>query len=148
MVCRMRFILPLLISLVATPALADPCKAIPDRGALPPYLRAGAAFSGPVTYVGDGDGLCVAVVSGRERDPSTWVEVRVADYYAPELSDPGGGAAKSALSRLVMGKRLSCVAQKRSYDRIVAVCKLHGKSVGDLMRARGVAEGGNGRARR
>ena len=34
----------------ATAAKADPCKAIPDRGPMPPYLHRGAHFSGPVVY--------------------------------------------------------------------------------------------------
>lgn len=36
--------------------------------------RPGMEFSGPVTYVGDGDSVCVAVGS----DQSSWVEVRLA----------------------------------------------------------------------
>ena len=59
----------------ASPALADPCKAIPDRGQMPPHLKAGKTFSGPVTYVGDADSLCVAVGG---RAPENLVEVRVA----------------------------------------------------------------------
>lgn len=38
-------------AVIATPTLADPCKAIPDRGPMPAYLHPGATFSGPV-------GLC------------------------------------------------------------------------------------------
>ncbi|HEY2355973.1 MAG TPA: hypothetical protein VGH86_00880 [Phenylobacterium sp.] len=66
---------------LASSAAADPCKAIPDRGPAPAYLSSGATFSGPVVYVGDGDSLCVAVGEG----PQNWVEVRLADFYAPEL---------------------------------------------------------------
>jgi micrococcal nuclease len=126
---------------LATPALADPCKAIPDRGPLPSYLARGSAFSGPVVYVGDGDSLCVAVASG----PENWVEVRVADFYAPELNTPEGKRAKATLERLVKGKRAVCRAEKRSYDRIVAHCEVGGRSIGQLMRRAGVAEGGRGR---
>lgn len=127
--------------LSAGPALADPCKAIPDNGRLPPYLGAGKTFSGPVAYVGDGDSLCVAVGPG----PAQWVEVRLADFYAPELREPGGSAAKATLSRITAGRRLACVFDHRSYDRAVAVCRINGRSVGDMMRAAGVAEGGRGR---
>lgn len=84
--------------------------------------------------------MCV----GLGRDPSTWVEVRLADFYAPELHDPHGKEAKLALARITRGKRVSCVAQHRSYDRIVAACRIHGVSVGDAMRAAGIREGGRG----
>ena len=130
-------------ALLATPAMADPCTAIPDRGPMPSYLSRGATFSGPVTYVGDGDSLCVAVGQG----PANWVEVRVADFYAPELSAPGGKEAKAALERVAKGKRAVCTAQHRSHDRVVAVCTINGRSVADLMRRAGIAEGGNGFSR-
>lgn len=129
------------LSLLAGAALADPCKAIPDRGPLPNFLSPGKIIAGPVVYVGDGDSLCVALGP----DPMQWVEVRVADFYAPELQAPGGAEAKSQLERLVRSRRVECVAGRRSYDRVVARCTLAGRSVGDLMRAAGVKEGGNGR---
>ncbi|MDP1617914.1 thermonuclease family protein [Phenylobacterium sp.] len=126
---------------LATPALADPCKAIPDRGPLPAYLARGSIFSGPVVYIGDGDSLCVAVGSG----PENWVEVRVADFYAPELNTPKGKRAKATLERLVKGERAVCRAEKRSYDRMVARCEVGGRSIGELMRHAGVESGGRGR---
>ncbi len=133
-----------LISLGAiTPALADPCKAIPDRGPVPTYLNPGKAFSGPVVYIGDGDSLCVAVGPTQ----GDWVEVRLADFYAPELVAPGGQQARAALDRIAMGKRVECVAQHRSYDRVVSVCILRGVSLGDRMRAAGVVPGGHGRSK-
>lgn len=113
-------------------ALADPCE-----GKLPPK---GTEFSGTVRYVGDADSLCV----GNSADPATWVEVRVADFYGPELNEPGGRQAKHTLERVAKGRRAVCVAQHRSYDRVVAVCTISGQSVGDLMRASGVREGGRG----
>lgn len=122
-------------------AQADPCKAIPDRGPMPPYLAPGSTFSGPVVYVGDGDGLCVAVGPGQ----AAWVEVRLGDFYAPELHAPGGEAAKAALTRIAMGRRTVCVADHRTHDRVAAVCRINGQSIGDLMRRAGVREGGNGR---
>ncbi len=131
----------------ASPALADPCKAIPDRGPAPIWAKPGYSVTGPVRYIADGDGLCV----GASADPETWVEIRLADFYAPELRDPGGAAAKAALERITRGRTLSCVAQRGqggrvlSYDRLIAVCRLGGVSLGDLMRRSGVAEGGNGR---
>ncbi len=80
--------------LTATEAQADPCKLIPDRGSAPAWLKPGATFSGPVVYVGDGDSLCVALGQA----PSQWLEVRLADFYAPELSQPGGKQARDALA--------------------------------------------------
>ena len=128
-------------AMVAAPALADPCRAIPDKGPMPSYLNRGAEFSGRVTYIGDGDSLCVA----RGPSPTDWIEVRLKDFYAPELHAPGGEAAKQTLAGLVEGRTLKCRASHRSYDRIVATCRLDGRDVGDLMRRAGVREGGNGR---
>jgi endonuclease YncB( thermonuclease family) len=124
----------------ASAALADPCKAIPDRGPAPDWLAPGATFSGRVTYVGDGDSLCVAVGSG----PSQWVEVRLEDFYAPELHAPGGEAAKQALARVAFGRKLICRASHQSYDRIVAACTRDGAPLGELLRGSGVVEGGRG----
>lgn len=127
-------------AMIASSALADPCKAIPDQGPMPAQLRPGARFEGSVTYVGDGDSLCVAVGPG----PQNWVEVRLADFYAPELRALGGQQAKAALERIASGQRTSCVASHRSHDRVVAQCWIAGVSVGDRMRAAGVREAGNG----
>ena len=108
---------------------------------MPSQLGLGSRFAGPVVYVGDGDSLCVAVGQG----PGAWVEVRLADFYAPELSAPGGRQAKAVLENLAKGRRVECVAQHRSYDRVVSRCTLGGVSLGDRMRAAGATEGGNGR---
>jgi len=128
----------LLVAIVALPAQADPCKAIPEKGPMPAYLRSGLTFTGPVVYVGDG--LWVAVGQG----PANWVEVRVAEFYAPELSEPDGREAKAALERIAVGRRATCIARHRSHDRVVAACSIGGQDVGDLMRRAGVREGGNG----
>ena len=122
-------------------ALADPCDLIPERGPMPTEVRSGEVFSGSVVYVGDGDSLCVALGPSQ----SQWAEVRLSDFYAPELHDAGGPEAKTTLSRLVEDKQVECVAEHRSYDRVVAVCRLRDQSVGDLMRSAGVPEGGRGR---
>jgi micrococcal nuclease len=114
----------------SAPALADPCKsALPAKG---------TAFAGVVRYVGDGDGLCIGP-AGR---PNRWIEVRLADFYAPELHEAGGREAKRRLERLVMGKLLVCRAGRRSYDRVVAACTLGGRPLGALLRAVGGIEGG------
>ncbi|MFM8375493.1 MAG: thermonuclease family protein [Phenylobacterium sp.] len=128
--------------LPAGPALADPCRAIPQKGPMPASLARGERFSGPVVHVGDGDSLCVAV--GPRRGPD-WVEVRLADFYAPELNEPGGRAARSALERIASGRRVDCVSRGRTWDRVAAICRMGGRSLGDHMRAAGVAEGGRGR---
>jgi micrococcal nuclease len=129
------------LTLISAPALADPCKAIPDKGPMPSYLHRGATFSGKVTYVGDGDSYCVQVGHG----PEGLVEIRAADFYAPELHERGGPEAKRTLERIAKGEQATCVAGHRSYDRIVAICQIRGRSVGDLMRHAGIKEGGRGR---
>lgn len=128
-----------LLSSAATTVHADPCKAIPDKGPLPAHLGPGTVVEGPVTYVGDGDGLCVALGD----TPDRWVEIRLADFYAPELGEPGGPQAKRILERIVLGRRLACRIEKQSYDRAIARCALGAEAVGDLLRRNGAKEGGN-----
>lgn len=120
------------LGLWATPVLADPCEA--------PLPKSGTVFSGIVRYVGDGDGLCV----GPPNRPELWLEVRLADFYAPELHEPRGDRAAAMLRHLVMGKTLVCRAGRRSYDRIVAACTLNGQPLGNLLRGMGGIEGGRG----
>ncbi len=123
--------------LMPVAARADPCE-----GPLPTV--AGRTFSGPVRYVGDGDSLCV----GRSANPKSWIEVRLADFDAPELKDAGGARAKAMLKRVTRGRQLVCRATPgRSgrvvvYDRVIAACTLGGRRLGDLLRAAGGAEGG------
>jgi micrococcal nuclease len=127
--------------ILAGPALADPCTA-PVTGYKP-----GAVVTGQTRYLVDGDGLCIGPTS----DPKSWIEIRLADFFAPELHEPGGREAKEALTRLTRGKVLVCTAHRGqngrtvSYDRLVAVCTVDGRDVGDLMRSAGVKEGGRGR---
>lgn len=135
-------------AILATPAAADPCRFIPDRGPMPSQLAPGRTFSGPVVYVGDGDSLCVDVGSdfpGLENRGDQWAEVRLADFYAPELAEPGGPEARDALARIAKGRRVECVAGRRTYDRVAAACSFRGVSLGDLMRRAGIREGGRGR---
>jgi micrococcal nuclease len=121
-----------ILALSASAALADPCD-----GPLP---HKGEHFSGTVRYIGDGDSFCV----GKTGDPKEWIEVRLADFYAPELHDPGGEAAKLSLSKIAYDKPVECVAGKQSYDRVVARCTVQGFSIGDVMRRAGVKQGGRG----
>lgn len=125
---------------LVSPALADPCEAISENGPMPARLGFGSSFSGPVAVVIDGDSMCVAVGAG----PENLVEVRLADYFAPESGQSGGSRAKAALERIALGRQATCVANLRTYDRIAARCRIDGRPVGDLMRQAGVAEGGSG----
>lgn len=125
-------LLTALLALSAAAAPADPCEAVRDHGPRPSWLSRGSVFAGPVAYVGDGDSLCVAVGEA----PRDWVEVRLQDFYAPELHEPGGLAARAALVGIAYRRGVRCVAAKRSYDRIVARCTLGGVSLGDRTRTR------------
>lgn len=128
----------LLLAAMATPALADPCE-----GRLP--SQPGQQFNGSVRYVGDGDSLCV----GNSNDPNAWVEVRLADFDAPELHAPDGRMSKSLLQQVAFGQNVVCEARRgRSgrvivHDRVIAVCRVRGRSIGDLLRALRAPEGGN-----
>ncbi|MBX9747043.1 MAG: hypothetical protein K2X34_09090 [Hyphomonadaceae bacterium] len=95
----------------------------------------------------DGDSLCVGPAEG---DGSTWIEVRLMDFDAPEASQDGGAEAEATLSRLVLSREAQCTVTRsdrsgatRSYDRVHAVCRVNGQTVGEAMRAAGVSEGGN-----
>jgi endonuclease YncB( thermonuclease family) len=121
----------------ATAAHADPCTA-PVTG-----HRPGQVITGQVRYVVDGDGLCI----GKSRDPSTWTEIRLEDWSAPELSEPGGKAAKAALSRS-LGAQARCTVQRgrggwtTSFDRVIASCTVGGVSLRERMKRLGQKEGG------
>jgi endonuclease YncB( thermonuclease family) len=136
---QIRFMLTAtMAALIACPVNADPCE-----GKLP--AKAGTVFTGTVRYIVDGDGICV----GPSADPNTWVEVRLADFDAPELKTQEGRHAKQVMSQLAMGKPASCVTRPgrsgrtTSYDRVIASCKVDGASLASLMRQAGVLEGGN-----
>jgi endonuclease YncB( thermonuclease family) len=119
-------------------AFADPCEA-----ELP--TKAGAVFAGTIKYVGDGDSLCV----GTGSKGSAWVEVRLADFDAPELSTKEGKRGKGILEREAMGKAVSCTVTKgrsgktTTYDRVLAVCRVGGVTIGDMLRRAGAPTGGN-----
>jgi endonuclease YncB( thermonuclease family) len=122
-------------------ALADPCEA-PVTG-----YKAGQTVSGQVRYVGDGDSICI----GDSANPRTWIEIRLADFYAPELRDPGGEAAKRTLIKIAKGSQVVCRVEAgrnggtSSYDRLIAVCRQGGRSLGQSMRSAGIREAGRGR---
>lgn len=143
----MRTCLLFLFLALPTQALADPCKAIPDRGPPPAWARPGFVVTGQVRYVGDGDSLCI----GSGADPRTWVEIRLADFYAPELQEPGGREAKTALDQITRGQTATCTAvggnggRAVSYDRLIATCRVRGVDLAVALRRAGAIEGGRGR---
>lgn len=91
------------------PAYADPCKA-------PLPARAGVQFSGTVRYVGDGDSLCV----GKTADPNAWIEVRLADFNAPELHQDGGAQGKVALERIALHREVTCTTERGRSRRVIS----------------------------
>lgn len=119
-------------------ANADPCE-----GQLP--SKAGTVFTGTVRYIVDGDGICVGPTS----NPNTWIEVRLADFDAPELRTNEGQHAKAVMRQIAMGKQADCVTRlgrrgnTTSYDRVIASCKIEGDNLAALMKRAGVREGGN-----
>jgi len=128
------------VALWPSVASADPCTAeLSTRG--------GAEFAGMVRHVGDGDSLCVGPADG---DGATWIEVRLMDFDAPELREPGGLAARDTLRRLALGREAECVVtpsarngRTRSWDRVHAVCRIDGRAIGEIIRENGVSEGGS-----
>lgn len=130
-------LIALVIACLPAIARADPCE-----GPLP--QRAGETFSGAVRYVGDGDSLCV----GASNNPNTWIEVRLADFNAPELHSPTGSRARAVLQRVAMVHQARCVAgggrrgNVTSYGRVIATCRLDGRRIGDLLREADAEEGG------
>ena len=108
----------------------------PCPGALP---RPGMTFGGTVQAVLDGDTICVS----EKPYFKNWVKTRLADFNAPELDRPGGGAAQAALQDIAKGKQVVCVAGGRSFDRVVARCTIVKKSLGAFMREAGIEQGGD-----
>ncbi|MCC6918920.1 MAG: nuclease [Alphaproteobacteria bacterium] len=108
---------------------------------LPP---AHSTFAGTVYKIVDGDTLRM------DLDAGGCTVVRLGDFDAPERGQQGGGIATRALKALVLGKHVVCTGcegardPKRCYshERIVATCRLNGERLGDLMRGKGVPEGG------
>jgi endonuclease YncB( thermonuclease family) len=141
---RLLLALAFLASLAAAGgARADPCEAVAATGSVLAELGFGQTFSGEVVHVIDGDSLCVAIGAG----PQGWVEVRLADFDAPESRDPAGPRAKAALERVAAGREVVCVAGLRTYDRVAGTCRIEGRPIGDLLRLAGAASGGRGAVR-
>lgn len=127
-----------LLLVMPSVARADPCEGVLPR-------RAGHIFEGIVRYVGDGDSLCI----GETREPNDWIEVRLADFDAPELQSNDGPRSKAMLAQVAGGRPVTCIATRgRSgrvvvFDRVIATCRIGDRSIGDLLRQTGAPEGGN-----
>ena len=81
------------------------------------------ALDGPA-WVVDGD----TIVIGRER-------VRIQNFNAPELHQPGGPEAKARMQALTLGKEVHCDGKARDrYGRLVARCSVNGRDLGQAMR--------------
>lgn len=117
----------------ASPGPPPPAQGVRACNSALPH--AGQAFAGSVERVGDGDSLCVRTVDGL-------VAVRLVDFNAPELGEPAALIARDALRRLALGRRVECRAGHRSWRRTVALCRLDGIPLGDMLRRAGVPEGG------
>lgn len=81
------------------------------------------AIDGPARVV-DGD----TIVIGRER-------VRIQNFNAPELNEPGGPEAKARMQALTLGREVHCDGKARDrYGRLVARCSVNGQDLGRSMR--------------
>lgn len=81
------------------------------------------AIDGPARVV-DGDTLVIA----HER-------IRLQNYNAPELDQPGGPQAKARLEAITRGKTVHCDGKARDrYARLVARCDVNGLDLGREMR--------------
>lgn len=75
-------------------------------------------------YVIDGDTLVIA----HER-------IRLQNFNAPEMDQPGGQAAKAKLQSITRGKTVHCDGKARDrYARLVARCSVNGLDIGQEMR--------------
>lgn len=129
----MRFLIATAFLMIGS---AGAAQASPCEGKLP---APGATFTGEVRYVIDGDGFCVS----DNADQKTWVGVRASDFNARELNKPGGPQARDALKEVALGQPATCVAGRKSRGSTVASCMIGGKSIGDLMAEKGIAQGGS-----
>lgn len=87
------------------------------------------ALEGPARVV-DGDTLVIA----GER-------VRLRNYNAPELHQPGGIEARARLEALTLGRVVVCAGRARDqYARLVALCSVGGADLGRALRAKEATE--------
>jgi len=92
----------------------------------PPRPFATETISARVRYVIDGDTFLLHGDHPR---------IRVFGIDAPEMSAPGGTAARGKLSEIIQGRSLECqIIARDKYGRIVARCTLRdGRDIGELM---------------
>jgi endonuclease YncB( thermonuclease family) len=95
-------------------------------------LAVGLALAGPTAAQDD------VVGEARVIDGDT-IEIagrkfRLEGLHAPEVDEPGGAAATRFMRDLLVDRRVACAPTgDRSYDRLVAVCRLAGE--GDIAAA-------------
>lgn len=104
----------LLMLLITTPAWADPCVA-------PLPTQAGQTFEGHVSYIIDGDSICVGTLPNA-------IEVRLYSVQSPELWTQAGKIAKSQRYSW-LHKQVTCTVtpwrgHTTTYDRVSADCHL------------------------
>ncbi len=91
--------------------------------------RAPVVVAGVVAHVRDGD----TIVVGR-------TPVRLFGISAPERDHPLGRAATRFMRRLALGKAAVCRGDgSRSHDRVVAICRVDGRDLGEAVVAAGLA---------
>lgn len=81
-----------------------------------------------VNRVIDGDTFEVITKIGETK------RVRIANYNAPELNQPGGKKAAKKLKDMIDGKTVSIVPKGKSYGRVVADVRLNRKKVSKMMK--------------
>ncbi len=81
-----------------------------------------------VNKVIDGDTFEVITKIGETK------RVRIANYNAPELNQPGGKKAAKKLKDLIDGKTVSIVPKGKSYGRVVADVRLNRKKISKMMK--------------
>ena len=114
------------IVIVATLTLSAPAFALASSDAV---------WNGVVTYVVDGDTVRV-----RPPDGSKPVSIRIKGIDAPEICQSGGIAARDALKRKVLGKRVMVQGKARDdYGRVVARIVLNRQDQGKWMVSQGLA---------
>lgn len=85
-----------------------------------------------VTEVKDGDTFRVSPLWGYHG--RTGDVIRIADFYAPELNQPGGVQAKLKLSNLILDKRVELRNYQRlSYGRLVCDVLFEGRNIRFLL---------------
>ena len=84
---------------------------------------------GAVARVVDGDTLYVGSTN-----------IRLEGIAAPEMDEPLGPEARDFLTAFALGKRARCdLTGERSFNRQVAVCRIDGRDLGEVMVEAGLA---------